>query len=169
MTMAVLDRVEGGAWARPMAALALATAATLLLWGLSTMIERPAGWRPPAGSELALYIHLFTAIPAVPLGAFVLWGRKGGRIHRVLGRIWGTMMMVTALSTFWLQSLSGGFSFIHLFALLTLASIPLAVWNARRGNIRAHRNAMRGVYAGLISAGLLALVPGRTLGSLLFG
>lgn len=167
--MAVVDDADSGGWGRPAAALAIATAATLALWGLSMMIERPEGWRPPAGSEMALYIHLFTAVPAVPLGAFVLWGRKGGRTHRVLGRIWGAMMLVTALSTFWLQSLSGGFSFIHLFALLTLISIPLAVWNARRGNIRAHRNAMRGVYAGLISAGMLALVPGRTLGTLLFG
>ncbi|HEX8625276.1 MAG TPA: DUF2306 domain-containing protein [Allosphingosinicella sp.] len=167
--MAVLDRVDSGGWTRPISVLALTTAATLALWGLSAIVERPEGWRPPAGSEMALYIHLCTAIPAVPLGAFVLWGRKGGRVHRVLGRIWGTLMMVTALSTFWLQSLSGGFSFIHLFAVLTLVSIPLAVWNARRGNIRAHRNAMRGVYAGLISAGLLAMVPGRTLGSLLFG
>lgn len=167
--MAAMDNVDGRGWGRPAAALATATAATLALWGLSLLIERPAGWRPPAGAEVALYIHLFTVIPAVPLGAFVLWGRKGGRMHRLLGRIWAALMMVTALSTFWLQSLSGGFSFIHLFALLTLVSIPLAVWNARRGNIRAHRNAMRGVYAGLISAGLLALVPGRTLGTLLFG
>jgi uncharacterized membrane protein len=167
--MAVLERVDSSGWGRPAAVLAIATAATLALWGLSLMIERPQGWRAPAGAEVALYIHLVTAIPAVPLGAFVLWGRKGGRMHRLLGRIWAALMMVTALSTFWLQSLSGGFSFIHLFALLTLVSIPLAVWNARRGNIRAHRNAMRGVYAGLLSAGLLALVPGRTLGTLLFG
>lgn len=167
--MAVLDRVGASGWTRQAAALAVATAATLAFWGLSLLIERPDGWRPPAGAEVALYIHLFTVIPAVPLGAFVLWGRKGGRTHRLLGRIWGALMMVTALSTFWLQSLSGGWSFIHLFSVLTLVSIPLAVWNARRGNIRAHRSAMRGVYAGLISAGLLAMVPGRTLGTLLFG
>jgi uncharacterized membrane protein len=35
--------------------------------------------------------------------------------------------------------------------------------------MRAHRGAMRGVYFGLIAAGLLALVPGRFLGTLLFG
>ncbi len=167
--MDVLERVGVDRWARPAAAVAVATAGTLALWGLSLLVERPQGWRAPAGAELALYIHLFTAVPAIPLGAFVLWRKKGGRIHRLLGRIWGTLMMVTALSTFWLQSLSGGFSFIHLFAVLTLVSIPIALWNARRGNIRAHRNAMRGVYAGLISAGLLALVPGRTLGALLLG
>lgn len=167
--MAVLDREGGAGWARPAGALAIATAATLALWGLSELIERPAGWRAPAGAEVALYVHLFTVIPAVPLGAFILWRPKRQRIHRILGTVWATLMMVTAVSSFWLQSLSGGLSFIHLFAVATLVSIPLAVWNARRGNIRAHRNAMRGVYVGLISAGLLAVVPGRTLGTLLFG
>lgn len=167
--MEAIDREGRGGWARPAAALAVATAATLALWGLSLLIARPAGWRAPAGADVALYVHLFTVIPAVPLGAVVLWRPKGGRIHRMLGRIWGALMMVTAVSSFWLQSLSGGLSFIHLFAVLTLVSIPLAIWNARRGNIRAHRNAMRGVYAGLIAAGLLAVLPGRTLGTLLFG
>lgn len=167
--MAVLEHLRGGSWARPAAGLAIATAATLALWGLSETIERPAGWRPSAGSEVALYVHLFTVIPAVPLGAFILLRPKRHRLHRMLGTIWATMMMVTAVSSFWLQSLSGGLSFIHLFAVLTLVSIPFAVWNARRGNIRAHRNAMRGAYAGLLAAGMLDLVPGRTLGTLLFG
>jgi uncharacterized membrane protein len=79
------------------------------------------------------------------------------------------MMMTTAIASLWLQSLSGGFSFIHLFSVLTLVSIPLAIWHARRGNIRAHMNAMRGVYLGLISAGLLSAAPGRYLGSFIFG
>lgn len=167
--MESVDQAGGGGWARPAGALAVAIAATLTLLGLSLLIERPEGWNPPAGAEVALYVHLFTVIPAVPLGAVVLWRAKGDRMHRLLGRIWGALMMVTAVSSFWLQSLSGGLSFIHLFAVLTLVSIPLAIWNARRGNIRAHRNAMRGVYVGLIAAGLLALAPGRTLATLLFG
>ncbi|HEX8307776.1 MAG TPA: DUF2306 domain-containing protein [Allosphingosinicella sp.] len=167
--MAVLDQVRAGGWRGTAAAVAASIAVTILLWSLSLLIERPVGWRPPAGADVALFIHLATVIPAVPLGALVLWGPKGGPVHRMMGRIWGTLMMVTALSSFWLQTLSGGLSFIHLFSVLTLVSIPLAVWNARRGNIRAHRNAMRGVYAGLVAAGLLAAVPGRFLGDALFG
>jgi uncharacterized membrane protein len=167
--MAVLDQVGGLGWVRPAAAVTVATAGTLLLLGLSLLTERPEGWRAPEGAEVALYVHLFTVIPAVPLGAYVLWREKGGRLHRLLGRTWAALMMVTAFSTFWLQSLSGGFSFIHLFAVLTLVSIPLAVRHARRGDMRRHRNAMRGVYAGLISAGLLSALPGRFLASVLFG
>jgi uncharacterized membrane protein len=79
------------------------------------------------------------------------------------------MMMVTAVSSFWLQSLSGGLSFIHLFSVITLVSIPLGVRQARRGNMAAHRNTMRGVYFGLIAAGLMAAAPGRFLGMLMFG
>lgn len=167
--MTLLDQVRASGWRGTAVAVAASTAATVLLWSLSLLIQRPDGWRAPAGAELALYIHMATVIPAVPLGAWVLWREKGGPMHRMLGRIWGAMMMVTAISSFWLQDLSGGLSFIHLFSVLTLVSIPLGVWNARRGNIRGHRNAMRGVYAGLIAAGLLAVVPGRTLGDLLFG
>jgi len=167
--MAAYGGVKAGGWTRPASAVAVATAATLALWGLSLLIRRPEGWRPPTGADVALYVHLFTVIPAVPLGGYVLWRKKGDATHRLLGRIWGAMMMVAAASSFWLQGLSGGLSFIHLFSVLTLVSIPLGVWHARRGNLRGHMNAMRGVYAGLVAAGLLALVPGRTLGTLLFG
>jgi uncharacterized membrane protein len=166
--MAAVDQANGS-WVRPAAMVAAATAATIVLLGLSQLIERHDGWSPPAGAELALYVHLFTVVPAVPLGAYVLWRPKGGAAHRMLGRVWAGMMMVTALSSFWLQSLTGGLSFIHLFSVLTLVSIPLGVWQARRGNMRAHMNAMRGVYAGLIAAGLMAAAPGRFLGVLMFG
>ena len=165
--MTAIGQVQG--WRRPAAGVALALAATALLWSLSLMIERPDEWRPPSGARVALFVHLFTVIPAVPLGAVVLWRPKGGALHMLLGRIWAVLMVVTAISTFWLQGLRGGLSFIHLFSVLTLVSIPLAVWNARRGNIRAHMNAMRGVYVGLIAAGLLAAMPGRFLGDLVFG
>ena len=156
-------------WRRPSVMVATALAVTLLLLSLSRLIERPDDWHPPRGADIALFVHLATVLPAVPLGAFVLWSRKGGAMHKLLGRIWAAMMMVTALSSFWLQSLAGGFSFIHLFSVLTLVAIPIAIWNARRGNIRGHRNAMRGVYFGLIAAGLMAAAPGRFLGEFLFG
>ena len=148
---------------------AVSAAATFLMMSLTALIERPADWRPSAGAEMAMYVHLFTVVPAVPLGAIVLWGRKGTSTHRILGRIWGGLMMVTAISSFWLQGLSGGLGFIHLFSVLTLVSIPLGIYHARRGNIRGHMNAMRSVYAGLIAAGLFSAAPGRLLGVLVFG
>lgn len=117
----------------------------------------------------ALWIHLATVIPAVPLGAWVLWGPKGTPGHKAAGRIWASMMLVTAIDSFWLRSLTGGVGPIHIFSILTLYSIPVSIWNARRGNIGAHRRAMVGVYAGLFVAGGFTMIPGRYLPNLLFG
>lgn len=112
----------------------------------------------------AVVIHLISVIPALPLGAYVLIRRKGDRMHKLLGRIWAGLMLISAISTFWF-----GLSFIHIFTALVLVSLPLSIWNVRRGNIRAHRQAMEGMYIGLVVAGTFAFIPGRLLGSLFFG
>ncbi len=117
----------------------------------------------------ALWIHLATVIPAVPLGAWVLWGPKGTPAHKVAGRVWALLMLVTAIDSFWLRTLTGGIGPIHIFSILTLYSIPVSIWNARRGHIDAHRRAMVGVYAGLFVAGAFTMIPGRFLPNLLFG
>ena len=120
--------------------------------------------------EWAVWVHLGTAIPALPLGAYVLWGPKGTPRHKALGRIWVALMMVTAIDSFWIRSLTGGIGPIHIFSIMTIYSLPMGIWHARRGNIAAHRSAMIGPYIGLIVAGVLALMmPGRFLHQLIFG
>ena len=48
--------------------------------------------------------------------------------------------------------------------------LPLGVGYARGGNVRGHRKTMQGLYIGAcIIAGLFTLLPGRFLGSVLFG
>ena len=48
--------------------------------------------------------------------------------------------------------------------------LPLAIWHIRRGNVDGHRKAMKGMYiGGCVVAGLFTLLPGRFLGSLLWG
>ncbi len=118
---------------------------------------------------LAVWIHLAMVIPAVPLGAYILWSKKGGARHKLLGRIWGIMMMVTAIDSFWIRSVTGTISPIHIFSVVTLISVPLAVYHIRRGNVEAHRRAIRGVYIGLIVAGFFSLMPGRLLSTMVFG
>jgi uncharacterized membrane protein len=118
---------------------------------------------------IALALHLATVIPALPLGAFILWTRKGNAMHKQLGRVWALMMLTTAITSFWLRGATGGIGPIHIFSVVTLISIPLAVYHVRRGNIRGHRRAMTGPYIGLVVAGLFAFVPGRLLGTLVFG
>lgn len=124
---------------------------------------------------LPVILHLATVIPALPLGAYILLRRKGDRLHKFLGRMWGSLMMITAITSFWLGRSDGSglfgthLSFIHIFAVVTLVSIPFGVWQARVGNIKQHYRAMLGPYIGLIIAGIFAFIPGRIMGSLVFG
>ncbi|MBC2776236.1 DUF2306 domain-containing protein [Parasphingopyxis marina] len=115
---------------------------------------------------LPLIIHLATFLPALPLGAYLLLRRKGDRLHKRLGRIWAMLMVVTAIASF---GVGDGLSFIHIFSVTTLISIPLAIWRIRVGDVRGHRRAMEAVYIGLVVAGAFTFVPGRLLGVLLFG
>lgn len=120
-------------------------------------------------APLALAIHVGTVIPALFLGAAVLLMRKGTRLHRVLGRIWGSLMMVTSLASFWLQGFIGTIGPIHILSAITLYSIPRAIYCARTGDLEGHRRAMTGPYIGLVLAGLFAFLPGRVLGQIAFG
>jgi uncharacterized membrane protein len=143
-------------------------AATILLsftlmalsFGLSPEPGRPTAMSP------ALLIHIGTVLPALPLGAYVLLRRKGSRLHRVLGRIWAGLMVTTAISSFWLGD--GGLSFIHVFSVATLISVPLAIFWIRRGDVERHRRTMTNVYIGLVVAGLFSFAPGRLLDTWLF-
>jgi uncharacterized membrane protein len=118
--------------------------------------------------SLPMIIHLGTVLPALPLGAYVLVRKKGGVVHRLLGRVWGAMMVTTAVSSFWLQE-TGTLSLIHIFSVITLVSIPLGIFWIRRGNVERHRRAMISVYIGLVVAGLFAFSPGRLLWAWLLG
>jgi uncharacterized membrane protein len=124
--------------------------------------------------SLPVLLHLATVVPALLLGPVILWRRKGDDAHRLLGRIWAGLMLVTAITSAFIRSpgagIAGtGFSFIHIFTVWTLITVPLAVQAARQGRIAQHRGMMTGLYAGLVIAGAFTLLPGRLLGSLVFG
>lgn len=156
--------------ARPMIGRVLVTAgATAALMLASQMMDTSILGGTLPGTRIAVAVHVVAAIAAVPLGGYVLWSKKGDARHKALGRLWAGMMMVIALSSLWLRSLSGGFSFIHLFSILTLVSIPLAIFYARRGQVQEHLSTMRGLYVGLVVAGLFSFLPGRLIGTALFG
>jgi uncharacterized membrane protein len=114
----------------------------------------------------ALVIHVGTVIPALFLGGPVLLMKKGTKLHKLLGRIWATLMMITAVSSFWLQGLVGSIGPIHIFSVVTLVSIPRGIYYARIGNMVGHQRAMTGPYIGLLVAGLFAFTPGRLLSDL---
>ena len=85
------------------------------------------------------------------------------------------LMLATAFITLALPAEVGPrflnhFGFIHAFSFLTLFNVPTAYFAARRGNIKAHRGAMIGLYVGgILIAGAFAFSPGRMLHTWLFG
>ena len=121
-----------------------------------------------------IFFHLVTAVAALALGAAILLRRKGTGSHRALGWAWVALMGSTAVASAFIRDYRmpnlAGYTPIHLFTLTVAVTLPLAIWHARRGRIDAHRKTMRGLYiGGCVTAGLFALLPGRFLGSLLWG
>ena len=116
-----------------------------------------------------MIVHLSAILPAIPLGAVMLWRRKGDRLHRRLGRIWAALMVVAAVASFGLHSVMGHLGPIHILSAITLVGIPRAIWDARRGNVARHRRTMTIIYTSLIVAGYFTLIPTRLLGHFLFG
>lgn len=146
-----------------------------LLFGLAAYaVGRSAlGVAPPTPwvRDFALLLHLSTVIPAIPLGLYIFLTRKGGARHKLLGKIWLGLMGTTAVATLFVRNMeSGGFSFIHIFSLLTLIAIPRAIITARRGQIARHKSHLLGVFTGaLLVAGAISFAPGRTMWIWAFG
>jgi uncharacterized membrane protein len=117
---------------------------------------------------LSVLIHLGAAISALLLGIVMLVRRKGTLSHKFWGRIWAGLMLTVAISSLWIPSFLH-FTWIHLFTLLTLVALPLGIYRIRRGNVKGHAAAMKGLFiGGLVIAGIFTLVPGRMLGNLLW-
>jgi len=120
------------------------------------------------------YAHLATVLPALVLGTYLMIRRKGTPTHRLLGKLYMVLMMVTAAITLFMPAvvgptLFGHFGFIHLFSVLTLQGVPRAYFAAQRHDIKMHRNQMIGLYiGGLLIAGAFAFMPGRLLHRWLF-
>jgi len=121
----------------------------------------------------AVTIHVTLALGALVLGPLALGLRKGSRAHRVAGYAWVALMLGAALSSVFIRDFElpniAGYTPIHIVTLLTFAGIGIALYYIFKRNIRAHRIAMWTTYInGCIVAGALALLPGRTLGQLVW-
>ena len=121
-----------------------------------------------------IFFHLLTACAALALGLVMLLRRKGTRSHRLLGWTWVALMGSTALATAFIRDYRlpnvFGYTPIHLFTLTVAVMLPLGIWYVKHGRIAGHRKTMSGLYIGAcVIAGLFTLLPGRFLGSLLWG
>src|SRR3954470_8392768 len=108
--------------------------------------------------NLLIAAHAAGATLALMLGGYVvLRRRKGDLLHRRLGVIWVATMYWVAFSSFGIKQLTPGhFSWIHGLSAWTIVSLTVAVWAARTGRIRTHRQYVVGSYLGLVGAGLAA-------------
>jgi uncharacterized membrane protein len=127
---------------------------------------------PLLKAELMIQIHAFVAIGAFVLGIVQLAAPKGTLPHRTIGWIWVILMILIALSSFFIHEIKliGPFSPIHLLSIFTLVMLPLAVAHARRHEVQSHRMAMTSIFIGaLVIAGAFTFVPGRIMHAVVLG
>jgi uncharacterized membrane protein len=116
--------------------------------------------------------HALAAMAAFVLGVAQLALPKGTFPHRIMGYCWAALMAVIAGSSLFIHRINppDGFSWIHLLSVYVLVVLPLAIWNARRGNIASHARSMGLMFAGaLVVAGAFTFLPGRIMHQVMFG
>lgn len=115
-------------------------------------------------------LHVALASAALVLGGVMLTSRKGAPFHRAAGWVWIALMAGVAGSSFFLTSLMGHLSPIHISSALTLALLPFAAHAAKTHAVRRHRALMLWLFwLMLVGAAAFTLVPGRVMWSLFFG
>ena len=126
---------------------------------------------PLFNAPLAIQIHILAVVPAAILGGYLLARQKGTPRHRLLGKIWMALMVVTAVTSFFIHEIKMffGFSPIHLLSAATIFGAWQAIAAARRHDVATHRRIVRSIYfGGIIIAGGFTLVPGRIMNEVVF-
>lgn len=127
---------------------------------------------PLLNASFAIQLHAFAAIAAFVLGLLQFARRKGTFSHRTFGWIWVVLMLIVAISSFWIHDIKlwSIWSPIHILSVVTLVNLPLAVYMARHHRVNAHRYWMISIFAGaLVIAGIFTFVPGRIMHGVIFG
>lgn len=124
-----------------------------------------------ASTSPVILVHLAFGLLALLVGAILMAGRKGARLHRILGWGWVMAVAVVAGSSLFIQTVNpGSFSFIHILSGYVIIAIPLAVAAARRHEVERHRRYMSGLFYGGFAVNLLfVMLPGRFIWDLVLG
>lgn len=146
----------------------LAAAAIALLILVSAALLR--GSHAWAMLEPNVWLHLALVMVPLAITPVQLLRRRGDLLHRIAGWIWALSLFSTAIVSFTIRDLNDGRpSFIHLFSLVTVVTVPGLVLAARHHRIARHRNAVRWLVTGaLLTAGYFTLLPSRILGGWLW-
>jgi uncharacterized membrane protein len=127
---------------------------------------------PLLNAAPAIQLHAVAAMAAFGLGIVQFAAPKGTLPHRTVGWIWVALMTVVGVTAFFIHELRiwGPWSPIHLLAVFTLVTLPLAVWHAHRHAVDRHRWAMISIFTGgLLIAGLFTFLPGRIMHTVALG
>ena len=117
-------------------------------------------------------LHAIMAMIAIILGGIQLSMKKGGAIHKLLGRIWVGLMLIVAITSFFIHEIRlwGAYSPIHLLSLWTIFILGVGIYYARVGNIKRHKQVMITLYFfALILTGFFTFMPGRVMHQILVG
>lgn len=117
-------------------------------------------------------LHAVAAMAAIILGGVQFYMKKGGILHKLIGRTWVGLMVVVAVSSFFIHKIElwGAYSPIHLLSVWTIFSLGLAIYYVRVGNIKRHKQVMIALYGfALLLTGLFTLMPGRVMHQIVFG
>jgi uncharacterized membrane protein len=127
---------------------------------------------PLLSASPTIQLHAFAAMAAFSIGLVQFARTKGDGPHRLTGYVLVGLMLLIAGTSFWIYGINQwhGFSLIHALSIWVIGFTPIAVMLARRGNIRAHKRSMIGLFAGaLVIAGIFTFVPDRIMHAVLFG
>lgn len=111
-----------------------------------------------------IIIHALAASFALIFGAVQLLRKKGTQSHKIIGRIWVACMYAVIFTSFGIQTLNGGFSWLHGLSILTFFTVSIGIIAAIKGRIDSHKAFMTGSYFGILGAfvGVIA-VPARRI------
>ena len=148
---------------------ALALGALVLL--ALTIVSLTRGFGGWDRLDAVVWAHLASVLTPLALTPVLMLRTRGSRLHRVLGWTWAVTLFLTALISFGIRETNNGaLSFIHVFSIITVISVPMLVWMARRHMVPHHRRIARGPTSGaLLVAGYFTLLPGRILSIWLWG
>jgi uncharacterized membrane protein len=127
---------------------------------------------PLLDASAVIQLHAFSAMAALALGVVQLVAPKGTLPHRTVGWAWAALMLIVAVSSFWIHEMRwiGPFGPIHLLSLYVLWALPTGVLSAHRHVVPRHAATMRGLFfGGLVLAGFFTLWPGRIMYQVVFG
>jgi len=122
-------------------------------------------------APLVIQLHAWAAFIALGLG-IAMWLRpKGTKSHKAIGRGFLLFMLIAALSAIFIREINDGqFSWIHIFVPVTLFASFEAVFYIRKGNLKGHKRAVKGMFFGaLLIPGAFSFLPGRLMWQVFFG